>query len=103
MSTLAPIMEGFFTERLLTQRRASPHTVASYRDTFRLLLAFAQRRTGKPPSKLALEDLDAVLIGAFLDHLEASVTTACAPATTDSPRSTPCSPTPRCATPSTPR
>ncbi len=71
MSALAPTLQGFFTERMLTQRRASPNTVASYRDTFRLLLAFAQRRTGKTPSTLQLEDLDAVLIGAFLDHLEA--------------------------------
>ncbi|MGH9138010.1 MAG: tyrosine-type recombinase/integrase [Acidimicrobiales bacterium] len=71
MSALAPIMEGFFTERLIGQRRASPHTVASYRDAFRLLLAFAQDRIGKAPSKLALEDLDAVVIGAFLDHLGA--------------------------------
>ena len=71
MSTLAPIMEGFFTERLIGQRQASAHTVASYRDAFRLLLAFLQRRVGKAPSKLALEDLDAVVIGAFLDHLEA--------------------------------
>jgi integrase/recombinase XerD len=55
---------------MLTQLRASPNTVASYRDTFRLLLAFTQRRTGKTPSKLQLEDLDAVLIGAFLEHLE---------------------------------
>jgi integrase/recombinase XerD len=70
MSALAPTLQSFFTERMLTQRRASPNTVASYRDTFRLLLAFAQQRTGKTPSKLALEDLDAVLIGAFLDHLE---------------------------------
>lgn len=70
MSALAPVMEGFFTERLIGQRRASPHTVASYRDTFRLLLGFAQRHTGRAPSKLDLEDLDAVLIGAFLDHLE---------------------------------
>lgn len=70
MSTLAPVMEGFFTERLLTQRQASPHTIASYRDTFRLLLGFVQRRTGTTPAKLALEDLDAVMIGAFLDHLE---------------------------------
>lgn len=70
MSALAPTLQGFFTERLLTQRRASPNTVASYRDTFRLLLAFAQQRTGKTPSELALEDLDAVLIGAFLDSLE---------------------------------
>jgi len=71
VSALAPVMEGFFTERLIAQRRASPHTVASYRDTFRLLLGFVQRRTGKAPSKLGIEDLDAVVIGAFLDHLEA--------------------------------
>ena len=70
MSSLAPILEAFFTDRLLTQRRASPHTVASYRDTFRLLLVFAQQRTGKAPSRLVLADLDAPLIGAFLDHLE---------------------------------
>lgn len=70
MSALAPTLQGFFTERMLTQRRSSPNTVASYRDTFRLLLAFVQHRTGKTPSKLALEDIDAVLIGAFLDHLE---------------------------------
>jgi site-specific recombinase XerD len=70
MSALAPTLQGFFTERLLTQRQASPNTVASYRDTFRLLLAYAQSRTGKTPSKLQLEDLDAVVIGAFLDHLE---------------------------------
>lgn len=70
MSALAPTLEAFFTERLLSQRRASPHTVAAYRDAFCLLLGFAQRETGKAPSKLALEDLDAPLIGAFLDSLE---------------------------------
>jgi integrase/recombinase XerD len=70
MSSLAPILEAFFCERLLTQRRASPHTVAAYRDTFRLLLAFTQQRTGKAPSDLNLTDLDAPLIAAFLDHLE---------------------------------
>ena len=69
MSTLAPTMQGFFTERM-TQRRASPNTVASYRDTFRLLLGFAQQRTGTKTSKLRVEDLDAVLVGAFLEHLE---------------------------------
>jgi site-specific recombinase XerD len=63
-------LEGFFTERLIGQRRASAHTIASYRDAFRLLLVFAQHRTGKTPSNLDLEDLDALLIGAFLDHLE---------------------------------
>jgi integrase/recombinase XerD len=70
MSTLAPILESFFTERLMTQRRVSPHTIASYRDTFRLLLAFAKQRTGKPPYTMDLTDLDAPLIGAFLEHLE---------------------------------
>jgi integrase/recombinase XerD len=70
MSSLAPILEAFFTERLLTQRQVSSHTVAAYRDTFRLLLGFAQRRTGKAPCELNLADLDAPLIAAFLDHLE---------------------------------
>jgi len=70
MSALAPTMQAFFTERMMAQRRASANTVASYRDTFRILLGFAQRRTGKAPSKLQLEDLDATLIGAFLEHLE---------------------------------
>ncbi|MFV1999537.1 MAG: tyrosine-type recombinase/integrase [Acidimicrobiia bacterium] len=70
MTLLAPTMETFFTERLIGQRRASPNTIASYRDTFRLLLGFAQQQTAKPPSKLDLIDLDAVLIGEFLDHLE---------------------------------
>jgi len=70
MSALAPTLEAFFTERLLSQRRASPHTIAAYRDAFCLLLGFAQRETGKVPSKLELNDLDAPLIGAFLDSLE---------------------------------
>lgn len=71
MTALAPTLEAFFTERLITQRHASPHTVAAYRDTFRLLLTFARDEVGTPPAKLALEDLDAPFIGAFLDHLEA--------------------------------
>jgi len=70
MTALAPTLEGFFTDRLLNEKGASPHTIAAYRDTFRLLLSFAQNRTVKQPSKLELEDLDAPLIGAFLDHLE---------------------------------
>lgn len=70
MSALAPTLEAFFTERLFSQRRASPHTIAAYRDAFCLLLGFAQCETGKAPTKLALEDLDAPLIGAFLDSLE---------------------------------
>jgi integrase/recombinase XerD len=70
MTTLAPTLQAFFTDRLLRQRQASPNTIAAYRDTFKLLLAFAEQRTGNPPSRLALDDLDAPLIAAFLDHLE---------------------------------
>lgn len=66
----ATLLEGFFTRRLMTQRQASPHTIASYRDTFRLLLRFAQQRLRKAPSDLALGDLDAPLVLAFLDELE---------------------------------
>jgi integrase/recombinase XerD len=70
MSALAPTLEAFFSGRLINEKGVSHHTIAAYRDTFRLLLAFAQRRTGKQPCKLELEDLDAPLISAFLDHLE---------------------------------
>jgi site-specific recombinase XerD len=70
MSSLAPTLEAFFTDRLLCQRRVSPNTIASYRDTFRLLLAFAQQKTGTRPARLELSHLDAPLIGAFLEHLE---------------------------------
>lgn len=60
------LLQRFFTQRLLQQRRASPHTIASYRDSFRMLLRFAQARLGKAPSQLAFEQVDAPLIGAFL-------------------------------------
>ena len=70
MSALAPALQAFFTQRLITQRDASPHTIAAYRDTFRLLLRFAQQQTGKQPFQLDIDDLDAPLIGAFLTHLE---------------------------------
>lgn len=70
MTALAPTLQTFFTDRLIRQRNASPHTIASYRDTWRLLLAFTAERTGSPPSQLDLADLDAPLIAAFLDHLE---------------------------------
>ena len=70
MSALAPTLEAFFTERLMRQRQASPNTIAAYRDTMRLLLGFAAERVGMQPSKLQVDDLDASLIGAFLDHLE---------------------------------
>ena len=68
--SFAPLLEGFFTRRLMQQRRASPNTIASYRDTFRLLLQFAQQRLRKAPSCLALDDVDAPLVLAFLDELE---------------------------------
>ncbi|MGA2107947.1 MAG: tyrosine-type recombinase/integrase [Syntrophorhabdales bacterium] len=64
------LLQAFFTDRLMRQRQASPHTIASYRDTFRLLLSFAEQRLNKAPSALHLEDLDTPFIGAFLDHLE---------------------------------
>ncbi len=70
MSALAPTLQAFFTDRLTKQRNASQHTIAAYRDTMRLLLAFASQDNGKPPSALDIGDLDAPLIGAFLDHLE---------------------------------
>ena len=70
MSALAPVLQAFFTERLITQRDASPQTIAAYRDTFRLLLHFAQKQTGKQPFQLDIKNLDAPLIGAFLTDLE---------------------------------
>ncbi len=70
MSLLAPTLQAFFTDRLIGQRQASPHTIAAYRDTLRLLLAFTSQRVGTQPSRLDIDDLDAPLIGAFLDHLE---------------------------------
>jgi integrase/recombinase XerD len=70
MSALAPTLQAFFTDRLLIQRQASPRTVTAYRDTLRLLLSFAQQRTGTRPSRLDLADLDADLVAAFLTHLE---------------------------------
>ena len=66
------LLQAFFTDRLLRQRQASPHTVAGYRDSFRLLLRFAQERLHKNPSQLRIEDLDAPFIGLFLDHLEST-------------------------------
>jgi len=70
VTTLAPTLQAFFTDRLARQRHASGQTVAAYRDTWRLLLTFAAGRTGKQPGQLDIADLDAPLIGSFLDHLE---------------------------------
>jgi len=70
VSAIGPTVEAFFTERLMAQRRASPHTVAAYRDALCLLLRFAAETTGKAPCALGFEDIDAPLVGRFLDHLE---------------------------------
>jgi site-specific recombinase XerD len=64
------LLQSFFVDYLRQQRAVSPSTVAAYRDTFRLLLAFAQKKTGRAPTDLALADLDATLLLGFLDHLE---------------------------------
>lgn len=68
--SLAPLLERFFTQRLMQQRQASPHTISSYRDTFRMLLKFVQQRLHTPPVRLTFEAVDAPLIVVFLDHLE---------------------------------
>lgn len=70
MSDLAPLLQRFFTDKLDGQINASVHTKAAYADTFRLLLLYAHRRTGTAPSALTLADLDADLVGGFLQHLE---------------------------------
>ena len=68
--TFPTLLERYFTQRLVQQRQASAHTIASYRDTFRLLLQFAQRRLHRAPSALAIDDIDAPLVVEFLDELE---------------------------------
>ncbi len=68
--TFPALVQRFFTERLCTQMEASPHTIAGYRDTFRLLLRFASERTGREPTRLTIDDLNADLVGDFLSHIE---------------------------------
>jgi len=68
--SLPALLQRFFTERLVTQQGASPHTVAGYRDTFRLLFRFTSERLGRAPSALRLDELDVTLLETFLDHLE---------------------------------
>lgn len=70
MTAVGPTLEAFFTERLGRQRQASGHTVAAYRDAFRLLLTYAHNQTGIEPSRLDFADLDAGMIAGFLEHLE---------------------------------
>jgi integrase/recombinase XerD len=64
------LIQSFFTDRLCTQMEASPHTIAGYRDTFRLLVRYAGSRRGKPPTKLTIDDIDADLVADFLTHVE---------------------------------
>ena len=64
------LLQRFFTDRLLGQLGASPHTIACYRDAFRLLLRYAAERIRREPSNLRMEDLDAAFLAKFLDHLE---------------------------------
>jgi len=71
-SNFPGLLEGFFTQRLLQQKQASTHTIASYRDTFRLLFRFTEKRLHKPPSRLTLEEIDAPWVAAFLNDLEKS-------------------------------
>ena len=71
-TTLPALLQAFFTDRLLRQRQASPHTIAAYRDTFRLLLRFADQELHKPATELRIEEIDAPFLGRFLEHLERS-------------------------------
>jgi len=70
VTAIAATVQAFFTERLIRQRRASPHTIAASRDTLRLLLGFAAARAETSPSRLDFTDLDAPMISAFLEHIE---------------------------------
>lgn len=69
-STFSELLQSYFTERLMKQLNASPHTIANYRDTFRLLIAFAHKRLKKLPTMLAMRDLDVAFVCQFLDHME---------------------------------
>ena len=70
MTRIAPSLQAYFTKRMMAEANMSPNTVASYRDTFRLLIGFAARQCAKAPSELGFADLDAPMVAAFLDHLE---------------------------------
>lgn len=97
MSLVAPTLESFFVDRLASQRHASPRTIASYRDSLKLLVVFVHERTGKRPSALGWEDLSAEMISAFLDHLEIQRHNGPRTLTSGSPRSGRYSSTRRCA------
>ena len=69
-ANLSTLLTRFFTQRLVQQRHASPHTIRSYRDTFHLLLLFAKSKLGKEPSQLTVDQIDAPLVSSFLDELQ---------------------------------
>ena len=75
MKTFPELLQAYFTERLMEECNASHHTIANYRDTFRLLIAYAQKRLKKPPTKLAIQDLDATFVLGFLEYLEKTAAT----------------------------
>ena len=89
MTSLAPTIQAFFTDGLMRQRHASPHTVAAYRDTFCLLFSYLADATGKTPARLDWTDIDAVTVGEFLITSKPSGATACGPATRAAAPSTP--------------
>lgn len=101
MTALAPILEAFFTDRLMAQRGASPHTIASYRDTLTLLLGHIHQQTGKLPAELDLADLDAPISAPSCSNWKQAAATAPPLATHGWPPSARCSATPVCAPPST--
>src|SRR5215217_3786518 len=70
MTLIATTLQAFFTDRLASQRHASPRTIAAYRDTLKLLVIFTHQRSGKPPTRLDWDDVDATSITSFLNHLE---------------------------------
>ena len=72
MTVLAPTLEAFFTQHMAGQRQASPRTIGSYRDTWRLFLGYALEKTGTAPAGLDIAAVDAGLVSGFLAHLEAS-------------------------------
>jgi Phage integrase, N-terminal SAM-like domain len=102
VSAPAPTLEAFFTQRLVAQRNASPHTIASYRDCFRLLLGHVQITTGIAPTKLDFADLDAKVVAGFLDHLEAERNVTISTRNARLAASTRCSVSLRSAIPNTP-
>jgi integrase family protein with SAM-like domain len=103
VSDLAPLLQGFFTDKLMLQRQASPNTIAAYRDTFTLLLGFVQTRSGRHPAQLSVADLDARRSGISCNIWKPAATTPPPPATHASPRSTHSAATPSCALQNTSR